>query len=91
MAYPHFLHTGSVFPYLYKSPLGLIPCPTLSFVTGMALILNNLRSRGWYITVIVAGLFYGFTGVFRLGVTIDLILIIAAVLLTIKMLVNLRR
>ena len=32
--YPHFLEADSWWRYLYASPLGLIPCPTLSAVIG---------------------------------------------------------
>jgi hypothetical protein len=84
LVYPHFLHAPSWIPFLYKSPVCLIPCPTLSFVIGLALLIDDLKSRGWYITIIIAGLIYGIIGAFRLGVTIDLVLIAGAVLLIFK-------
>jgi hypothetical protein len=88
LIYPHFLHTDSLFPYLYRSPVGLVPCPTLSFIIGLALILDNLRSRGWYIMLIGAGMIYGIVGAFRLAVTADLVLLAGAILLTINVFIT---
>ncbi len=72
--YPHFLNTGSFVPYLYSAPMGVIPCPTLSAVIGMALALGALESRPWGIVLAAVGLFYGFFGTLRLGVQIDWVL-----------------
>jgi hypothetical protein len=79
--YPHFLDTSSFLPYLYAAPTGLIPCPTLSIVIGMALILGGLRSRIWSLLLATMGIFYGIFGVMRLGVMIDLVLLFGALLL----------
>src|SRR6266536_5534028 len=38
LVYPEFLHAYSPLEYIYASPVGLIPCPTLSVITGFALI-----------------------------------------------------
>ena len=78
--YPHFLNTSSFLSYLYSAPTGLIPCPTLSIVIGLALILNGLNSRSLLIVLGIPGLFYGITGVFQLGVKIDLILLLGALM-----------
>jgi hypothetical protein len=72
--YPHFLNSPSVLAYAFSAPTGLIPCPTLSIVIGLFLILNGLGSRPLSFILAIAGLFYGIFGVFRLGVTIDLVL-----------------
>ena len=90
LIYPHFLHAGSPVSYLYKSPLGLIPCPTLSAVIGLALILDNIKSRAWHIVLLIGGFIYGFIGAFVLGVTIDLILLAGAVLLATKLISDAR-
>ena len=79
--YPHFLETTSWWSYLYAAPTGLIPCPTLSIVIGFTLIVNKLGSPGYSITLGAAGLLYGLLGVFKLGVTIDWILLIGTVLI----------
>jgi hypothetical protein len=78
--YPHFLQTDSFVPYLYAAPTGLVPCPTLSIITGFSLILGGMQSRPWSMTLGVAGLFYGLFGALRLGVTIDLLLLVGAIL-----------
>ena len=84
--YPHFLQAGGWFQYLYRAPSGLIPCPTLSFVTGFALLANGFSSRALSVTLGTLGLFYAVFGAFRLGVRIDLILMLgAAALLTLAL------
>ncbi len=76
--YPHFLATDSFLPYLYAAPVGLLPCPTLLAVTGLALILRGLDCRPWSLTLGAVGLFYGLFGALRLGVVIDGTLILGA-------------
>ena len=52
-------------------PTGLVPCPTLSIVIGLALIVEGLDSRIWTSVLVGAtGVFYGIFGAVRLGVTI---------------------
>jgi len=79
--YPHFLAVSSWVAYLYSAPTGLIPCPTLSIVIGLALILNGLSSRWWSLVIGIVGLFYGVLGVLRLGVTLDVGLIVGALVI----------
>ena len=79
--YPHFLEPSSPLAYLYAAPTGLVPCPTLSAVIGMALILDGLGSRTLSLTLGIAGMFYGVTGVWRLGVAIDWFLIVGSALM----------
>lgn len=82
--YPHFLASGSWLAYAYRAPLGLIPCPSLSAVVGIALVLRGLGSRTWTITVALAGMAYGLIGVFRLGVAIDVVLLGGAAALAVS-------
>jgi hypothetical protein len=79
--YPHFLDTTSFVPYLYAAPAGLVPCPTLSMVIGLALVLDGLGSRTWSLVLGALGIFYGLFGAMRLGVTIDYVLLAGALLL----------
>ena len=79
--YPHFLRTDSWMAYLYAAPFGLLPCPTLSVVIGMALVWQSLRARVWSTALVVAGLVYGAIGVFRLGVALDWGLLFASAIL----------
>lgn len=81
--YPHFLAGGTWLRYLYASPAGLIPCPTLSFTLGFALLANGFSSRAVSVSLGIVGLFYGLTGLFSLGVQIDLVLLCGAISLLI--------
>ncbi|HXI58001.1 MAG TPA: hypothetical protein VNO55_18175 [Polyangia bacterium] len=76
--YPHFLDSHSAAIYLVAAPTGVIPCPTLSLSTGFALLAGGLGSRAWSVVLGGAGLFYGFFGVFRLGVPLDIVLVAGA-------------
>lgn len=76
--YPHFVEDARPFEYLYAAPTGLIPCPTLSIVIGFTLVLGGLGSRSWCLVLAAAGLFYGVFGAVRLGVRIDMVLILGA-------------
>jgi hypothetical protein len=79
--YPHFLTTDSWTRYLYASPFGLLPCPTLSAMIGITLLFRDCRSSLWSTALVVAGLLYGAMGVFRLGVALDWGLLAAAAIL----------
>ena len=81
LIYPHFIAHPDTFVYLYAAPSGLIPCPTLSCIIGFIMILNGLHSRPVVIAVLVTGLFYALFGIFRLGVWLDIGLLVAALLL----------
>ena len=81
--YPHFLEGGSALRYLYAAPTGLIPCPTLSVVVGFALLAGGLGSRAWSLMLAAIGLFYGLFGTLRLGVYLDIGLIIGATALAV--------
>ncbi|HEX4914579.1 MAG TPA: hypothetical protein VFV51_11495 [Vicinamibacterales bacterium] len=83
LVYPHFLD-GSPWQYLYAAPLGLLPCPTLTFLIGVSLIVPALASRGWISVLAPLGAIYGVIGVFMLGVTIDWVLLAGAALLSAK-------
>jgi hypothetical protein len=76
--YPHFARTDSWMTYLYASPFGLLPCPTLAVVIGVTLMVRHLTAIGWQAVLIVAGLLYGAIGVFRLGVVLDWGLLLAS-------------
>lgn len=80
--YPHFV-AGGPFVYLYASPLGVVPCPTLAMVIGLTMLGGGFGSRAWSYTLAGFGLFYGVFGVARLGVALDLPLIAGAVALAV--------
>ena len=75
--YPHFLD-ASPLAYTYSAPVGLIPCPTLALAVGFALLGDGLGSRAWTLALAILGLFYGLFGVLRLGVYLDVGLVVGA-------------
>jgi len=79
--YPHFLDGAPFYKYLYASPLGLIPCPTLSAFIGFTLMLHGFSSKKWMLVAALFGLFYGIFGVLRLKVYLDIGLIVGSVIL----------
>jgi hypothetical protein len=89
--YPHFLGGISPWAYLLASPMGLIPCPTISLVIGASLLLGGFESPRWTAAVAIVGLFYGLFGVLRLGVTMDALLTVGAVALALLALGTNRR
>jgi hypothetical protein len=79
--YPHFLVGASPFAYLYAAPMGVVPCPTLAAIIGVSLLAGGFQSRSWSWVLASVGLFYGAFGVLRLGVTIDWMLGLGALVL----------
>jgi hypothetical protein len=73
--YPHFLESRSGWAYLVGAPFGLLPCPTLSFLVGAALLGDGFGGGGWSLLLAAAGFFYGVVGVLWLGVRIDVLLV----------------
>jgi hypothetical protein len=90
LVYPHFIHPDSFLKYLYASPAGLIPCPTLSIIIGFILLYNGFGSQSLTLTFIVFGLFYGIFGVLKLAVYLDLFLVFGTIALIVKYSIALR-
>ncbi len=67
--YPHFL-AGSPVLYLWGAPMGVVPCPTLALVVGLALA-GGLGASAWSRVLAAAGFAYALFGVLRLGVGLD--------------------
>ncbi|MDT8323556.1 MAG: hypothetical protein RRA94_05565 [Bacteroidota bacterium] len=80
-AYPHFQTGTGIWHYLLTAPLGLVPCPTLAMVIGITMLFGGLDSKSWSRVLGAAGILYGTFGAFRLGVTVDIVLLAAAILL----------
>jgi hypothetical protein len=81
LIYPHFIEANSVFRFLSDTPFGLIPCPTLSVLIGFALVFNGFGSLALTWAFVAFGLFYGFFGVLKLAVYLDIFLILGALAL----------
>jgi hypothetical protein len=79
--YPGFVEASSPLAYFYASPLGLIPCPTLSLLIGFAFVARGLDSPLWTGLLAATGVFYGLFGAWRLGVIIDGMLLVGSVAL----------
>jgi hypothetical protein len=90
LVYPHFVNTDSFLKYLYASPAGLIPCPTLSILIGFILLYNGFGSQSLTLTFIVFALFYGIFGVLKLAVYLDIFLVFGAVSLLVKYILSLK-
>ena len=85
--YPHFLGPH-LFVYLYAAPIGIIPCATLLVVTGFSLLFLLRQSLKCMWTLLIADLFYGLFGVFRLQVYIDVILLFASCALFVQLILQ---
>jgi hypothetical protein len=72
LAYPHFVEVESVLGYIYSSPVGLLPCPSLALAIGFALLGGGFRSRLHASVLASFGLLYGIGGILGLGVLLDL-------------------
>jgi hypothetical protein len=90
LVYPHFIKPDSIIKYLYASPAGLIPCPTLSVLIGFLLLYNGFGSQPITLTLILLGLFYGIFGVLKLRVYLDLFLLFGTLTLLVKYLLSIR-
>ena len=90
LVYPHFINPDSFLKYLYASPVGLIPCPTLSILIGFLLLYNGFGSQSLTLTFIVFGLFYGIFGVLKLAVYLDIFLVFGTIALIVKYILTLR-
>jgi hypothetical protein len=84
LVYPHFISSDSFIKYFYASPVGLIPCPTLSILIGFLLVYNGFGSHSLTFTFIVFGLFYGIFGVLKLAVYLDIFLVFGTIALIVK-------
>jgi hypothetical protein len=78
LGYPHFVRVDSWTEYVYASPFGLVPCPTLAAVLGASLMVATFGSTLWHVALVAAGLAYGAIGVLWLGVGLDAGLVAAA-------------
>jgi hypothetical protein len=83
--YPHFLGDGPPLRYLVAAPLGLVPCPTLSLLLGLSLLLDGLSSKPGSLILAGIGLFYGLLGWVWLGVAIDSVLLLGSALVLLKL------
>jgi len=79
--YPHFVSTDSWTEYAYAAPLGLIPCPTLSVVVGLTMLVHAAWTSAWTLPLIIVAFAYGIVGLFALHVALDVVLVAGALVL----------
>lgn len=79
--YPEHIHAEGYLDYLYRAPTGLLPCPTLAVLCGMAIMFAGLGSRAYCYVLALTGAFYGLTGALYLGVAMDWALVAGAAVL----------
>jgi hypothetical protein len=78
-AYPHSLESALSWSYLYATPLGTVPYPTLSILIGVSMMVGCFGSRGWPLVLGITGVFYGLIGILHLGVRVDSILLAGSI------------
>jgi hypothetical protein len=78
ITYPHFLVDYPSHAYLWGAPMGLLPCPTLALLVGAALVARGFGSRAWSVMLAIVGTFYGAYGALRLGVGLDILLLVGS-------------
>ena len=69
---------------LIFSPIGTLNCPTMVTICGFLCLSKKPRSTILEVTVALITLYFGFFGIFRLGAYIDVVLIICALFLIVR-------
>lgn len=75
--YPHFVEANPAM-MLLVSPLGALPCPTLTVVLALVNLYYPNVHKGFFTALTAFGLFYGITGVVMMKVYMDIPLMLAA-------------
>lgn len=75
--YPHFIDNKLL--ALVASPYGLIPCPTLLVCLAIFLLVYPHTNRIWHWCLTIVALYYSLTGVLRLKVNIDIVLLLLSI------------
>jgi hypothetical protein len=70
--------------FLY-SPLGAVNCPTMVAICGFLCLTQKPRLAILEATVALITLYFGFFGIFRLGAYVDIVLIICALFLIVRL------
>jgi len=83
--YLHWVESPVWLNALFNSPLGVVNCPTM--VTICAFLCLTVKPRSVILETIVAliTLYFGFFGLFRLGAYVDIVLIICALFLVLRL------
>ena len=83
--YLHWVENPIWLNALYNSPLGVVNCPTMVTICGFLCLTEKPRSVMLETTVALITLYFGFFGVFRIGAYIDIMLILCALFLILRL------
>ena len=83
--YLHWVETPIWLNALFNSPLGSINCPTLLTICAFLCLTVKPRSLMLEFVTALITLYFGFFGIFRLGAYVDVILIVCALFLIIRL------
>jgi hypothetical protein len=83
--YLHWVESPVWLNALLYSPLGVVNCPTMLTVAGFLCLSEEPRSVKLEATVALTTLYFGFFGVFRLGAYVDVVMIICALFLIVRL------
>ncbi len=83
--YLHWVQSPVWLNALLYSPLGVLNCPTMVTICGFLCLTKGPRSYMLEVSVALVTLYTGFFGVFRLGVYVDVVLIICALFLIVRL------
>lgn len=83
--YLHWVDSPVWLNALLYSPLGAVNCPTMAAICGFLCLTKKPRSIILEITVALITLYFGFFGIFRLGAYVDVVLIICALFLIVRL------
>jgi len=83
--YLHWVETPVLLNALLYSPLGSINCPTLLTTCTFLCLTEKPRSVMLELVTALITLYFGFFGIFRLGAYVDVILIICALFLIMRL------
>jgi hypothetical protein len=83
--YLHWVQQPIWLNALFYSPLGSVNCPTMVTICGFLCLSHKPRSSMLEATVALATLYFGFFGIFRLGAYVDIVLVVCALFLIVRL------
>ena len=83
--YLHWVESPVWLNALIYSPLGAVNCPTMVTICGFLCLSQKPRSTMLEVAVSLITLYFGFFGIFRLGAYIDIVLVICALYLIVRL------
>jgi hypothetical protein len=83
--YLHWVESPVWLNALFYSPLGVVNCPTMLTICAFLCLTVKPRSVILETTVALITLYFGFFGLFRLGAYVDIVLIICALFLVLRL------